>query len=325
MKSLLAVFTVFLLFTGSQFAAAQRASVADGPGGSGGGSGPEVEFIQIAKHLEQILGLVPERFPLVPVHQMWRVYHINTKDDLQTYKLSILPRLMKDGEEKDALNYPKQDLIELSSARWDLMSQERKYIVVLHELLGLMEVDDAGYKLSNEIGKVLRDLPKVVAIARHREPDIRKYKMTGYWGKLADRVALGLISAPARFKVIKFEECREVDVYDIEDACEHTVEVLDSRFEFYNSGNKSPSSRITLFTRDGFEHKKGEILHGWAYRIEGNLNPQKAGQVLFSDFEKLKSHTHEYCANAAERLCSVNLGEKTRRCQKTALDLCLGK
>ena len=74
-------------------------------------------------------------------------------------KVNSKSRLYKGGYEVDALNYPKLNppKIELSRSGWDRLDQKpiRKMLLVFHEYLGIMEVADDNYQLTQKLREAL--------------------------------------------------------------------------------------------------------------------------------------------------------------------------
>lgn len=60
---------------------------------------------------------------------------------------SDLP-LALNGMPKDAINYPDLRKIVFSRSSWSAISDEARAALVLHEFLGLLKIDDTGYKIS---------------------------------------------------------------------------------------------------------------------------------------------------------------------------------
>jgi hypothetical protein len=79
---------------------------------------------------------------------------------LKVARITSLPKLMLDGAEVNAINYPKEDLIEVSQQGWVIYKKSTAVArlgFVLHEFLGVAGFDDAGYKLSKALTDRIRD------------------------------------------------------------------------------------------------------------------------------------------------------------------------
>lgn len=92
------------------------------------------------------------------------VYEYLVRRDVQDIKLPELRRsilqakvestdkkLSLDGVPKDAINYPSENRIIFNRIRWNEMSEAQKPALVLHEYLGLIQVNDASYKYSHQV------------------------------------------------------------------------------------------------------------------------------------------------------------------------------
>jgi hypothetical protein len=67
--------------------------------------------------------------------------------------------LVIDGREVDALNYPGENRIRFNRQRWvyNQRSRDLSFGLVMHEFLGLMQVDDSGYRVSARVVSSLKD------------------------------------------------------------------------------------------------------------------------------------------------------------------------
>lgn len=120
-----------------------RLAYAGGASDSGGGDSYVIDFIATGERVSQwlsvqkindISGLSAEKF----------------ESTLKSAKItSTEAPLLLDEVEKDAINYPSEGKIVLNRSRWNFIDADfRKVGIVIHELLGLMKIDDQGYKVS---------------------------------------------------------------------------------------------------------------------------------------------------------------------------------
>lgn len=78
---------------------------------------------------------------------------LNAESFAKTLKMakisSVEAPLILDGIEKDAINIPSTREIALNRSRWKSINNDfRKVGLVIHEVLGLMKINDEGYKIS---------------------------------------------------------------------------------------------------------------------------------------------------------------------------------
>lgn len=79
---------------------------------------------------------------------------------LKIVRVTSLPKLILKGIEVNAINYPKEDLIEVSQAGWAVYKKSTAVSRLgfsLHEFLGVAGYDDAGYNLSKALTDRIRD------------------------------------------------------------------------------------------------------------------------------------------------------------------------
>lgn len=67
---------------------------------------------------------------------------------IETAKVSSQDTLLLDGKSVDAINYPKEKRIEVNRERWLKAAGAKRASLVLHEYLGLMEIQDDNYAIS---------------------------------------------------------------------------------------------------------------------------------------------------------------------------------
>lgn len=126
----------------------------------GGGDSESQEFFKIAndllKHLERNKNNILDLSSL--------------KVAIETVEVEFSEKeLILDGVRKEAINYPKQRRIVVNRASWDNISTvQKKSALVLHELLGIIGINDQGYRYSASILgqtdlKFVNDYSKVIA------------------------------------------------------------------------------------------------------------------------------------------------------------------
>lgn len=111
---------------------------------SNGGDGVASDFFSIANSLAQNLSKQQGRPPLnIPLF-------INILKKVRIYSK---PRLVLDGHEVGAINTPARLEIVVSQLYWKGLysTPKLKYVLVLHEFLGLMGYDDLRFTISNQI------------------------------------------------------------------------------------------------------------------------------------------------------------------------------
>lgn len=133
---------IFLFFIFS-FLNLTQAGVGGGMDSSGGDS-CSLEFKDIAQNIH--LDLLRKNLKLsveISHKKFWEKF-------LETKVKCVDEAVICEGEEKDACNTPSLRLIEVNRFRWDAISLgARKYQLVFHEYLGIMQIDDVDGKLSN--------------------------------------------------------------------------------------------------------------------------------------------------------------------------------
>jgi hypothetical protein len=112
-----------------------------------GGDAYTREFIEVAEEVIENLSANP----LVGVDHA-RFYQL-----VQEVKVESQERLFLNGAEVDAINYATAvpPRIEMSRTRWDSMANMpyRRVLLVFHEFLGLMGIDDSKYQVSRRIDR----------------------------------------------------------------------------------------------------------------------------------------------------------------------------
>jgi hypothetical protein len=115
---------------------------------SGGGDGYAAEFVLTAKTaLELAKKLDPS--DLLPVN-------IDTLTGaIANTSVHSEEKLVFEGNEVDAINYPDKKLIKISRVRWtDLRTESQtfpRFYLVIHEYLGIMGIDDSQYSVSQRL------------------------------------------------------------------------------------------------------------------------------------------------------------------------------
>lgn len=120
-----------------------------GAGSSGGGDAVAAEFTRIAHQISQLV----ERQPVAEVSGK------DFKEGVLGTLVRTQDKVFHNGMEVDAINIPSEKKIVVSRSRWsDLKAQKRmKYVLVFHEYLGVLGIDDSSYQISKALfGKVDR-------------------------------------------------------------------------------------------------------------------------------------------------------------------------
>jgi len=111
-------------------------------GGVVGNGGDEyaLQFIAVARDVVGYLSIVnPSGIKLPDLIEAIDSTKVESTND----------QLNLQGVPKDAMNYPAEKRIIFNRKRWDSISNKnQKSALVLHEYLGILGVDDTGYKLS---------------------------------------------------------------------------------------------------------------------------------------------------------------------------------
>lgn len=117
----------------------------NGNEGSGGGSGYAADFTNIGYRAVKVIDSVPG-FPATSA--AFNATVMSTRVEFVDHTL-----LDPNGFEVDALNFPQRKLIKVNIKRWDgLFSYPvEKYQLVVHEYLGIMQIDDSEYRQTYKI------------------------------------------------------------------------------------------------------------------------------------------------------------------------------
>jgi len=117
-----------------------------GGGATGVGSGGDsyaIQFVEVAQSLVQYFSANPG---LQFDDKKFAAAINSTKIESTEQNLSL------NGANKDAINYPQEKRIVFSRRAWDASSgQNYRAVLVLHEYLGIMKIDDLGYHRSNTL------------------------------------------------------------------------------------------------------------------------------------------------------------------------------
>ncbi len=111
-----------------------------------GGDAIVLEFMNLGRQVAKDIRLEAEQlFPEFAIDEL--------EDALARTKVVSVERALLNGVEKDAINYPRQKLIEVSSTRWlaRTRSPEQQQALVFHEYLGIMGVDDGDFSVSGRL------------------------------------------------------------------------------------------------------------------------------------------------------------------------------
>ena len=118
-----------------------------------GGDHYAQEFISLGRAI--VSKQNADRDPLLPsaseLSQVVEETQVTTKDSLLLREVEV-----------DAINYPEQKKIEVSRARWQKYSAVEKAALVLHEYLGVANIEDSKYQISGSyslaMGKTVEDV-----------------------------------------------------------------------------------------------------------------------------------------------------------------------
>ncbi|WP_413580787.1 hypothetical protein [Bdellovibrio sp. HCB288] len=107
-----------------------------------GGDSVSLEFVKVAQEV------------------LYKIYYSNPQDfDLKGYEAAIQStkiestdrQLLLEGVPKDAINYPSEKRIIFNRKAWAQMNLELRSLMVLHEYLGIMGVNDSTYAVSSRL------------------------------------------------------------------------------------------------------------------------------------------------------------------------------
>lgn len=124
---------------------------------AGGGSTPVAEFYAMARVFQD--SLTPETADPIDLAELDRIVR-----DLQVEMVTDDLRL-EDFTDVEAINYPSQVLVRFEKVAWIQKDLRQRYRLVIHELLGLLRLNDTDYKLSSHFAelteeKALKELQK---------------------------------------------------------------------------------------------------------------------------------------------------------------------
>lgn len=110
----------------------------------GGGDAYALQFVAVAQKLV-------DRFQEYP---MEGIQVEDLKAAVESTVVESTDQLLTlNGVPKDAINYPATQKIIFNRARWVAISEKEKEALVLHEYLGILEVENGDYKISKGILK----------------------------------------------------------------------------------------------------------------------------------------------------------------------------
>lgn len=122
-----------------------KSTPASGEGGvtSSGGDSVAAEFTVTARHIAEIL-------------KKETGLGILSRDFLATVNSTLVVSRMKvvlNGYERDAINYPEIKKIVISRNRWFETANQigRRYMLVMHEYLSVMGINDTNYQISSKL------------------------------------------------------------------------------------------------------------------------------------------------------------------------------
>lgn len=128
-----ALFFILLLLLGTAISA-----LAGNELGNGGDLVAQ-EFIAAGRKLVQRLRETPDaRIPEVD----------QLAEAVEKVKVTSAGSLTLHGAEVDAINYPEEREIDVSRPRWEAANPEKRASLVLHEYLGILQVNDLHYEIS---------------------------------------------------------------------------------------------------------------------------------------------------------------------------------
>ena len=134
---------------------------AEGTKDGGGGNAQVSAFYKMAETFNARMQVVGTKvYPGFPTAEL--------KVRMQTLQVISVPGPLTLGEIKvDAINYPSQNRIELDDATWAQRAGEEKYQIVVHEILGLLSIDDFQYKVSRRLAKVSAEDADPTLVGKH--------------------------------------------------------------------------------------------------------------------------------------------------------------
>jgi|GEM_PF-6376244 len=148
----------------------------EGGSSSGGGNFREMEFharidklVEIVRQ-DAVSKIFQEAFAVEDLERLSHEVRVEF----------VASTLFKDGVLKDALNFPEDVRVLVSIPSWDALAARapEKDLLVFHELLGLLRVDDSKYALSRKL------LPQILNFNQSRcleNPDYQVANIEGTW------------------------------------------------------------------------------------------------------------------------------------------------
>lgn len=148
-----------------------------GPITSGGGDGYAAEFTKFAYAIVGILKNSPSTF----------ISPSLLKNAIENTRVITKERLIWQNEEVGAINYPSTNKIELSREHWRILQGDnlKKLVLVFHEYLGILKIDDSRYQISN---KLFENLGAYVSERR-----CRIFENFGEYPMIGDKLSYELI------------------------------------------------------------------------------------------------------------------------------------
>lgn len=133
MRSLIKFFTLFILTLFLSFSVFAEEA---GPGHGGGGSSEDAEFYKMARYFSAQITEMGDFFKNdIPSDKLSRI--------VQRMRVKSSPeKLTLRGASVEAINYPEALKVIFSELDWNKKTPKKKYQLVIHELLGLLEIPD---------------------------------------------------------------------------------------------------------------------------------------------------------------------------------------
>ena len=130
------------------------------------GNGGDAVVLEFKTYAAQVVkDIKNEAFQIFPEFTL-----VDLEYALERTEVVSVDKTILEGIEKDAINYPTRGLIEISRSRWQLKSNTPDQIraLVLHEYLGIMNIDDGDYKISQRLVEYYRDSKKKLDLSELR-------------------------------------------------------------------------------------------------------------------------------------------------------------
>ena len=138
------------------------ASVAHAKGGGTAGNGGDayaLEFTTLARIIAE--SLANQHIKLADVDAA------KFSEQIEKTKVVSLEQTILNDTEVDAINYPQENKIEISRSRWKEYKgdQRKKLGLILHEMLGVMNVNDDHYQISSKyLEQIDREVGAIAAL-----------------------------------------------------------------------------------------------------------------------------------------------------------------